>query len=158
MTRAAFRLHRSAARRLTIELVGDLDERLALDCECEVRVDLALVAAGSLRVLWDLRAVTGYTLEARVVLARLQQFLVLKAQRTAYVAAGPATRSLALWAARMGQQLEACIAAERAAAEAWLDAAPPLPSAAPRPLAAAEPDALQPRPSDAPSGLERRTG
>ena len=65
MTYARFRLNRTASRRLTIALVGELDERIALACECEARVVLALVTDGTLRVLWDLSAVTGYTLETR---------------------------------------------------------------------------------------------
>jgi hypothetical protein len=125
MTGARFRLHRNAARQLTLELGGDLDENAALYCESETRADLALVASGSLQVLWDLRGVTSYSLEARMVLARLQQFLAAKSQRTAYVATDAVTRSLALWAARMGEQTAACIAADRAAAQAWLAASTP---------------------------------
>jgi hypothetical protein len=123
MTNAGVRLYHDASHRLTIELGGELDEPLALYCECEVRVDLAQAASRSLCVLWDLSAVTGYSLEARLVLARLQQFLAGKALCTAYVAPAAATRSLALWAARMGEQVDACIAADRPAAEAWLAAA-----------------------------------
>jgi len=122
MTFAGFRLYRDATRRLTLELAGEVDEAAALALECEARVDLALVAGGSLRVLWDLSAVRGYTLEARVVLARVQQFLATKSRGTAFVAPQLTTRSLALWAARMGDGRPACIAADRAAAEAWLAA------------------------------------
>lgn len=120
MTSPGFRLYRNASRRLTIELAGEIDESTALYCERETRADLALVADASLRVVWDLSAVTGYSLDARVVLVRLQQFLTIKAERTAYVAAEATARSLALWAARMGDEARACIAADRDAAEAWL--------------------------------------
>ena len=120
MTSPGFRLYRNASRRLTIELAGEIDEPTALYCERETRADLALVADSSLRVVWDLSGVTGYSLDARVVLVRLQQFLTVKAERTAYVAAEATARSLALWAARMGDEARACIAADREAAEAWL--------------------------------------
>lgn len=120
MTSPGFRLYRNASRRLTIELAGEIDEPTALYCERETRADLALVADSSLRVVWDLSGVTGYSLDARVVLVRLQQFLTIKAERTAYVAAEATARSLALWAARMGDEARACIAADREAAEAWL--------------------------------------
>jgi hypothetical protein len=120
MTSPGFRLYRNASRRLTIELAGEIDESTALYCERETRADLALVADASLRVVWDFSAVTGYSLDARVVLVRLQQFLTSKAERTAYVAVEATARSLALWAARMGDEARACIAADRDAAEAWL--------------------------------------
>jgi hypothetical protein len=120
MTTPGFRLYRNASQRLTIELAGEIDEDTALYCERETRADLALVPDASLRVVWDLTGVTGYSLDARLVLVRLQQFLAIKADRTAYVAVEPTARSLALWAARMGDQARACIAADREAAEAWL--------------------------------------
>jgi hypothetical protein len=120
MTTPGFRLYRNASHRLTIELAGEIDEETALYCERETRADLALVPDGSLRVVWDLSGVSGYSLDARVVLVRLQQFLASKAQRTAYVACEPTARSLALWAARMGDEARACIAADRDAAEDWL--------------------------------------
>jgi len=120
MTSPGFRLYRNASHRLTIELAGEIDEDTALYCERETRADLALVADGSLRVVWDFSGVSGYSLDARVVLVRLQQFLTSKAERTAYIASEPTARSLALWAARMGDEARACIAADREAAEAWL--------------------------------------
>jgi hypothetical protein len=120
MANARFQLFRSAAQALTLQLSGDLDESVALHCERETRADLTLVAQPSLRVLWDLRALESYSLESRVVVVRLQQFLSTKALRTAYVANTPAARSLALWAARMGDQSAACIAADLGGAEAWL--------------------------------------
>jgi hypothetical protein len=93
---------------------------VALHCERETRADLMLVVRPSLRVLWDLSTLESYSLEARVVVVRLQQFLSTKALRTAYVANTPSARSLALWAARMGDQSAACIAADQSGAEAWL--------------------------------------
>jgi hypothetical protein len=97
-----------------------MDETTALFCELETRADLALVVRRSLNVLWDLRGLTGYSLEARGVFVRLQQFLSSKTLRTAYLAQDPVARSLALWAARMGNQSSACIAADHDAAAAWL--------------------------------------
>lgn len=120
MANPSFQLFRSASQTLRLQLSGDLDEAVALHCERETRVDLTLVVEPSLRVLWDLSALSSYSLESRVVVVRLQQFLAAKALRTAYVANTPAARSLALWAARMGDQSAACIAADVAAAEAWL--------------------------------------
>jgi hypothetical protein len=120
MANPSFQLFRSASHTLTLRLSGDLDEAVALHCERETRADLTLVVQPSLRVLWDLRALSSYSLESRVVVVRLQQFLAAKALRTAYVANTAAARSLALWAARMGDQSAACIAADGAAAEAWL--------------------------------------
>jgi hypothetical protein len=120
MANARFQLFRSASHTLTLQLCGDLDEAVALHCERDVRADLMLVVRPSLRVLWDLSALDSYSLESRVVLVRLQQFLSTKALRTAYIATTPAARSLALWAARMGGQSSACIAADRGGADAWL--------------------------------------
>jgi hypothetical protein len=120
MANARFQLFRSATQTLTLALSGELDESTALYCERETRADLALVVRRSLRVLWDLQALTGYSLEARVVFVRLQQYLSNKALRIAYVADGPVARSLALWSARMGNQSGACIAADHAAAADWL--------------------------------------
>jgi hypothetical protein len=120
MANTCFQLFRSASQTLTLQLSGDLDEATALHCERETRADLQLVVRPSLRVLWDLSALDSYTLESRVVVVRLQQFLSTKALRTAYVANSQAARSLALWAARMGDQSAACIAADHAGAEAWL--------------------------------------
>ena len=120
MHNARFQLFRSASQTLTLQLSGDLDEAVALHCERETRADLTLVMRPSLRVLWDLSALSSYSLGSRVVIVRLQQFLSAKALRTAYVATTPAARSLALWAARMGDQSAACIAADAAGAEAWL--------------------------------------
>lgn len=120
MANARFQLFRSASQTLTLQLSGDLDESVALHCERDARADLMLVVRPSLRVLWDLRALDSYSLESRVVVVRLQQFLSTKALRTAYVANTQSARSLALWAARMGDQSAACIAADLSGAEAWL--------------------------------------
>ena len=120
MANARFQLYRSASHALTLHLSGDLDETVALHCERDTRADLMLVVRPSLHVLWDLSALSGYSLESRVVVVRLQQFLSTKALRTAYVANTPAARSLALWAARMGGQSAACIAADQCGADAWL--------------------------------------
>lgn len=120
MANTCFQLFRSASHTLTLQLSGDLDEAVALHCERETRADLMLVVRPSLRVLWDLSELSSYSLESRVVIVRMQQFLSTKALRTAYVANTPAARSLALWAARMGGQSAACIAADHSGAEAWL--------------------------------------
>jgi hypothetical protein len=120
MTNLGFRVCRSAIDQFTVELLGTIDEEIALSCEREARAQLALVADRSLRVMWDLSAVVGYSLEARMVIVRLQRFLTTKADRTAYVAADAAPRSLAVWAARMGNDARACIAADHEGARAWL--------------------------------------
>jgi hypothetical protein len=121
MANTCFQLFRSASHTLTVQLCGDLDEAVALHCEREARADLTLVVRPTLRVLWDLSELRSYSLESRVVVVRLQQFLSTKALRTAYVAKTPAARSLALWAARMGGQSAACIAADHGGAEGWLN-------------------------------------
>jgi hypothetical protein len=124
MALTSFRVHRSpSAQRLTIELNGEIDEDAALGCERETRARLAATAERSLHVLWDLSGLTGYTLAARAAIVRLQCFLTGKAQRTAYVAPHAMTRSLALWTARMGNQSQACIAADQDAADTWLSGA-----------------------------------
>ena len=120
MANTCFQLFRSASHTLTLQLSGDLDEAVALHCERDTRADLMLVVQPTLRVLWDLSALRSYTLESRVVVVRLQQFLSTKALRTAYVANTAPARSLALWAARMGGQSAACIAADQGGADAWL--------------------------------------
>jgi hypothetical protein len=120
MTSSGFRIARNTYQQLRLELAGDVDEEIALSCERETRTQLTLATAGSLRVLWDLTCVRSYTLEARVVIVRLQRFLTTKAARTAYVAADATPRSLALWAARMGSDERACIAGDQDSADAWL--------------------------------------
>jgi hypothetical protein len=120
MTNPGFRVCRSAIDQFRVELAGTIDEEIALSCERETRVELALVADGSLRVMWDLSAVVGYSLEARMVIVRLQRFLTAKADRTAYIAADATPRSLAVWAARMGNDARACIAADYDGARTWL--------------------------------------
>jgi len=120
MTNPGFRVYRNALKRLTVEMAGAIDEDLAMRCEREARAQLALAAERSLRVLWNLSAVESYSFEARVVIVRLQRFLSTKADRTAYVAVAATPRSLALWAARMGNDARACIAADHESAEAWL--------------------------------------
>ncbi|HEX4352232.1 MAG TPA: hypothetical protein VHZ95_04945 [Polyangiales bacterium] len=120
MTNPGFRASRPAIDRFTIALVGTIDEETAMRCERETRMQLSLVQESSLHVLWDLSAVQGYSFEARVVIVRLQRFLTKKADRTVYLASEPTPRSLALWAARMGNDARACIAADHESAEAWL--------------------------------------
>ena len=139
MTNPGFRIYRNAYLRFTVEIVGAIDEDLALRCEREVRAQLALAAEGSLRVLWDLSAVESYSFEARMVIVRLQRFLASKAARTAYVAVAAAPRSLALWAARMGNDGRACIAADHESAETWLAAGNEEPNTLVRPLASVRP-------------------
>jgi hypothetical protein len=139
MTNLGFRVSRTALDRFTVELAGTIDEEIALTCERETRVQLALVADASLLVLWDLSAVVGYSLEARMVIVRLQRYLTTKADRTAYIAAEPTPRSLALWAARMGNDSRACIAADHDSARAWL-AGRADPSTQVRQVAGARPD------------------
>ena len=139
MTNPGFRIYRNAYLRFTVEITGVLEEDLALRCEREVRAQLALAADGSLRVLWDLRGVQSYSFEARVVIVRLQRFLTSKADRTAYLAWAPAPRSLALWAARMNNDAQACIAADLESAEAWLAARRQEPNTLIRPLASVRP-------------------
>jgi hypothetical protein len=138
MTNSGFRL-RNAVQRLTVEMVGAIDEEIAMRCEREARAQLALSAEGSLRVLWDLSAVTSYTFEARVVIVRLQRFLSTKADRTAYVAVHPTPRSLALWVARMGNDARGCIAADHDSAETWLTGNSSEPNTLIRPLASVRP-------------------
>ena len=121
MTSSGFRIARNTYQQLRLELAGDVDEEIALSCERETRAQLALANAGSLRVLWDLTGVKSYSLEARVVIVRLQRFLNTKAVRIAYIAADATPRSLALWAARMGGDERACVAADRDSAEMWIN-------------------------------------
>jgi hypothetical protein len=120
MASGHFEIRRPLATELTLTLGGDIDEETVLGCEREARSQLALVEPGSLHILWDLRQVTSYTFEARIVLVRLQRFLAARAERTVYVAAELASRSLALWAAHMGGKGRMCITADLQSAHAWL--------------------------------------
>jgi len=120
MASGHFQVQRCLANQLNLRLSGEIDEETVLGCEREARMRIALVEAGSLQILWDLRDVESYTFDARIVLVRLQRFLALKASRTVYVAAELAARSLATWAAHMAGQGRICIVAELPAARAWL--------------------------------------
>ncbi len=120
MTDSLFQVERTRPDELTLRLGGVLDENAALGCEREARAQLSLAKNGSQRILWDLREVTGYSLEARAVVVRLQRFLADKAQRTVYVATRPEPRSLALWAVHMAGHLDACIATDLESAQAYL--------------------------------------
>jgi hypothetical protein len=120
MASGHFQVQRCLATQLNLRLSGEIDEETVLGCEREARMRIALVEAGSLQILWDLRDVESYTFDARIVLVRLQRFLALKASRTVYVAAELAARSLATWAAHMAGQGRICITAELPAARAWL--------------------------------------
>lgn len=116
----SFQLGRTLLDELAIELSGTLDENTALLCEREVRTQLNLARNSSLRVLWDLRELGGYSLDARDVLVRLQCFLADKASRTVYVAERAEPRSLALWVVRMANHRDAHIAPNLDLARAWL--------------------------------------
>src|SRR5262245_3125786 len=112
MASGLFQVQRCHATQLNLRLSGEIDEDTVLGCERETRMRIALVTRGSLQILWDLREVESYTFDARIVLVRLQRFLALRAARTVYVAAKPAARSLALWAAHMGGHGRMCITAD----------------------------------------------
>jgi hypothetical protein len=120
MASGHFQVQRCLATQLNLRLSGEIDEETVLGCEREARMRIALVEAGSLQILWDLRDVESYTFDARIVLVRLQRFLALKASRTVYVASELAARSLATWAAHMAGQGRICITSELPAARAWL--------------------------------------
>jgi hypothetical protein len=120
MASGHFQVQRCHENQLNLRLTGEIDEETVLGCEREARMRIALVEAGSLQILWDLRDVESYTFDARIVLVRLQRFLALKASRTVYVAADLAARSLATWAAHMAGQGRICITSELTAARTWL--------------------------------------
>lgn len=120
MAICSFQLTRTLLDELAIELSGSLDENTALLCEREVRTQLHQARDASLRVLWDLRALEGYSIPAREVLVRLQRFLADKANRTVYVAARTEPRSLAVWVLRMANHRDGHVARDLDAARAWL--------------------------------------
>lgn len=105
---------------LRVVIEGPLDEATALACENEVRMQVALARDGSLDVLWDLRALTSYTLPARNVLVRVHGFLGPKARRTVYVAERAEPRGLALWAVHMAGHGHAHLSPDLETADAWL--------------------------------------
>jgi hypothetical protein len=116
MAICSFQLNRTPLDELAIELSGTLDEHTALLCEREVKTQLNQARAASLRVLWDLRALEAYSIEAREVLVRLQRFLSEKANRTVYVATRPEPRSLAVWVLRMANHRDGHVAQDLDAA------------------------------------------
>ncbi len=135
-----YQIERAVPDELTIRLAGVLDEATLLACERDTRMQLKLAKSGSLHLLWDLQQVTGYSIEARAVLARLQAFLTDKAGRTVYVASRPEPRSLALWAVHMAGALQARVAQELEPARAWLRGGGG-PDTGVRPLASVRPPA-----------------
>jgi hypothetical protein len=115
-----FEILRRAADRLEVELAGELGERTLVQCEAEIRTQLSVIKSGGVKVLVDLVAVKGYSLEARDVLVTLQRFLGSKASQTAFIADSPSSRSLALWLAHMTQGQVIKSFGRREDALAWL--------------------------------------
>lgn len=115
-----FVVRRVAANQLELELAGELAERTLRDCEAEVRAQLSVAKPGAVRAIVELRAVEGYSFEARDALVALQRHLGAKAGQTAYLADTSAGRGLALWVMHMAEgQVIKCFA-RRAEADAWL--------------------------------------
>ncbi|HEX7480543.1 MAG TPA: hypothetical protein VF331_22275 [Polyangiales bacterium] len=140
MVAPAYQIERRLPDELCIRLSGELDEATLLACESDARGRLRLAKPGSLRMLWDLLEVTGYTLEARSVLAHLQGFLAEKADRTVYVARHSQARSLSLWAVHMAGARQARIADDLEHALGWLRGSGE-PDTAVRPLVSVRPPA-----------------
>jgi hypothetical protein len=143
MALPGYQLERCLLDEIVIRLHGDLDETTLLACERDARAQLSLAKPGSLRVLWNVLDVTGYTIEARAVLARLQIFLADKAERTVYAAERAEPRSLALWAVHMAGAWQARIAQDVERAQAWLRGDDELDTGV-RPLASTRPPAVKP--------------
>lgn len=93
---------RRATDWLEVTLEGDLDPRITLSCEREVRAQIAL-APSTLRAVVSLSGVTGYQLEAREQLVSLQRCIGAKASQTAYIAESAPGRALALWVIHTAQ-------------------------------------------------------
>ena len=144
MVAGHFRIRRNAADRLVVELEGDLDQRIVLDCDAEVRAQLSVAKPGGVKVVIDLLGVVGYSIEARDELVSLQRFLGAKASQTAFVTASTAGRSLALWIAHMteGQVIKAV--SNHEAAVAWFAGASG-PTTGVRPVVPRDRDGATPR-------------
>ena len=115
-----FVILRKAADQLDVELAGELNERSLVACEAEVRTQLSVAKPGCVKVLVDLAAAQGYSLEARDALVALQRYLGGKAAQTAYVANSPAGRGLALWVTHMTEGQVIKTFARRDEADGWL--------------------------------------
>jgi hypothetical protein len=156
-----FHVSRPRHDELCIELREHLDEGTALACERELHTQAALAKDASLDVLWDLRELTGYTLEARNVLVRMQSFLGSKARRTVYVAERAEPRGLALWAVHMASHWHAHLSKDLASARAWLQGAEAADSNVKR-LASMRPPAPSVRPPvslrPTPGPMDKATG
>jgi hypothetical protein len=138
MSTAAFHIERSHTDEVGVLLSGCLDESVLLSCERELRMQLGLAKSASLRVLIDLRGVTGYTLDARTVLVRMQRFIAVKASRVIFVVDRPEPRALALWAVHMAGPWDARMAADPSDARAFLRGRSDPPTGV-RPLASTRP-------------------
>jgi hypothetical protein len=120
MAGSRFQIHRRTADRLDIELAGELDERIVLACEAEVRAQLSLAKAGGMSIAIDLLGLDGYSLAARDQLVALQRVLGDKAAQTAFVVRSSASRGLALWITHMVQGQVIKSFAQREDALSWL--------------------------------------
>jgi hypothetical protein len=106
--------------RFEIRLTGELDEAAMLQVETELGIRLAHAPMRQLHVIFDLRCVDDYSLQARDVFVRIQKFVASRARRTAYVADRPNLRALALWAVRISKDSSAQVVVSMPDAEAWL--------------------------------------
>ena len=143
MRAGGFRIARRTAGRLEVELSGDLTEPIVRACEADVRAQLGVTKADAIKASIDLRAVRGYTLEARDGLVSLQRFLGAKASQTAFIANSAEGRGLALWVMHTteGQVIKTFAHLEEG--DAWLLGATG-PTTGVRPVAQAQPRKRRP--------------
>jgi len=109
--------------RLTVSLLGEVDEEAIAALDRELRSQLARAASKSYEILFDLGGVRRCSAGARSAIAKLQEYIREIARRTAYVANRPAFRGLALWVCHIARDGNARTFPSLVEANIWLASA-----------------------------------
>jgi len=106
--------------RVRIELYGSIDEPAAKELEAEVLKVVEPLAPRSFEVMISLAGAINCALNARPVMARIQQAFAQRARRTAYVDERPFMRGMALWVMHQVGDANAKAVSTLDQAEQWL--------------------------------------
>lgn len=110
---------RSTDDRLTVQLVGKFDEPEAAALYQAMGAALTKLGTRPFVVL-DLTGVTGSTILARAKLTDLQEFLAVRAKRTAWISNKPRFRGMALMVCHASADPNAKVVPNAELAEKWL--------------------------------------
>lgn len=117
-TSYTIKLH--GGNQLRVELFGMLDEPSAVLLEGALSREVSKFASGSFSVLFVLAGMSDCTMQARMVLARIQGVLAKKARRTVYLDDRPRFRGMALWVMHLAGDGNAKAVSSPEQARQWL--------------------------------------